>query len=122
MISAKFVQGGDGYLTWWVSVGANLTFHINTLEEYYCGGLFLTTGNGVTDGSFGLYTLMIIMAILGDHWCTQEAVKGGGFFLKWNHILYEICYLMYFCTFLACFKMILSKPESNKKGEDVVLT
>ena len=70
MISAKFIQGGDGYLTWWVSVGANLTFHINTLEEYYCGGLFLTTGNGVTDGSFGLYTLMIIMSILGDHWCT----------------------------------------------------
>lgn len=44
------------------------SFHFSTLEEYYTGGLFLTPGNGVSDGSAVVIGMFIAMGIYGNEW------------------------------------------------------
>jgi len=45
------------------------SFHFSTLEEYYTGSLMLGPGNGVSDGSFGVISMMIVMSVIGnDFW------------------------------------------------------
>jgi hypothetical protein len=43
------------------------------LEEYYCGGLYLGVGNGVTDGSAGIIAMFIYLGMFGNDWTTNRA-------------------------------------------------
>ena len=49
------------------------SFHFSTLEEYYCGGLYLGVGNGVTDGSAGIIAMFIYLGMFGNAWTLNIA-------------------------------------------------
>jgi len=69
MIIVKTLQVGDSLLGITTVLFPCASFFFSTLEEYYTGGLFLLPGNGVTDGSLGIYVSMMFMAYFGnDYW------------------------------------------------------
>jgi hypothetical protein len=52
-------------------VSVYAAFHFTTLEEYYCGTLYLGKCNGVTDGSFIIVVACFITGCVGNNfWAT----------------------------------------------------
>jgi len=50
-------------------------FHFCTLEEYYTGGLFLGDINGITEGSFLIFGIFILMGIKGNDFWLEHATE-----------------------------------------------
>jgi hypothetical protein len=53
------------------------SFHFATIEEYYTGGLFLPVLNGISDGSFGLIGMYILMGIFSNNFWIEIEVFDG---------------------------------------------
>ena len=86
------------------------------MEEYYCGGLYLGVGNGVTDGSVGVISIFIYLGMFGNDWTTNTA------FGLWTYA--DLCvYALLIANasiILLCFKGIIVhsfKQKDIKEGE-----
>jgi len=112
----KCLQGGNGTPTVIANILAISSFHFSTLEEYYCGGLFLGVGNGVTDGSFGIISMFVYLGMFGNDWTVNTA------FGAWTYaelFVYGIL-IANACIILLCIKGIIVhsyKQSSIKDGE-----
>jgi ethanolaminephosphotransferase len=73
LIMTKCLQAGNGTPTIIANILAISSFHFSTLEEYYCGGLYLGVGNGVTDGSAGIIAMFIYLGMFGNAWTLNIA-------------------------------------------------
>ena len=90
------------------------SFHWSTLEEYYIGGLFLGPGNGITDGSLGIFLVYIIMGIFGNEWTKSKAF--GGF--EWCELFAYGIAIGNFVVILLCIKGIIAHSKKTiKEGE-----
>jgi len=77
MIIVKTLQVGDSLLCIFTVLFPCASFFFSTLEEYYTGGLFLLPGNGVTDGSAGIYVSMMYMAYYHNEFWTKPYLFVG---------------------------------------------
>jgi ethanolaminephosphotransferase len=66
LILAKCLQVGDNFTAVLTCCSGAASFHFSTLEEYYTGGLFLGICNGVSDGSFLIIFLYLVMGCFGN--------------------------------------------------------
>lgn len=55
-------------------VGLYSAFHFTTLEEYYCGTLYLGPLNGVSDGSLIIVILTFITGCFGNNFWATPAI------------------------------------------------
>ena len=92
------------------------SFHFSTVEEYYCGGLYLGVGNGVTDGSVGIIGMLIYLGMFGNEWTLNRAF---GYWTYADILLYGIIIANTFII-LLCFRGVINhsyKQPSIKEGE-----
>jgi hypothetical protein len=73
LVVAKSLQAGNTTPMLLAFMSAISSFHFSTLEEYYTGGLFLGPGNGISDGSFGVISIFIVLGLYGNEWVLQPA-------------------------------------------------
>ena len=116
LIMTRCLQGGNSTPTIIANILAISSFHFSTLEEYYCGGLYLGVGNGVTDGSVGIIGLFIYLGMFGNDWTTNTA------FGVWTYAdLFVYGILIANATIIIlCFKGIFVhsyKQKTIKEGE-----
>ena len=100
------------------------SFHFSTLEEYYTGGLFLGPGNGISDGSFGVISIFVVLGICGNQWVLQPAPLIG---LKISDSLIYFVAISNFCIVMLCIKGILDNrhkviKEGDITGEKLVMS
>jgi len=87
------------------------------LEEYYTGGLFLGPGNGISDGSFGVISVFIILGIYGNEWVLQPAFGKGS--MKISEVLIYFVAFSNLIIVLLCIKGVLDNRHKEIKEGDI---
>ena len=62
----KCLQMGQSLDVMICAIVSASSFHISTLEEYYVGGCYLGMFNAVSDGSVGIISVLLSMAVFGN--------------------------------------------------------
>ena len=93
------------------------SFHFSTLEEYYTGGLFLGPGNGISDGSFGVISIFIVLGIYGNDWVLKP-INGAGT-MQISEALILFVAFSNLSIVLLCFKGILDNRKKEIKEGDI---
>lgn len=92
----------------------NLIFHVCTADEYYTGILVLPEGNGVTDGSIILYTILIVAGTFGPDVFIKEAYSGW----KVNEIIVLFVVVSQTMMIIKTIKNIINHDSKEKQPDD----
>lgn len=77
IIFMRVLQTGDNFIGLAFFVAIYSSFHFATLNEYYCGTLYLPIFNGVSDGSAVIIIILIVTGFIGPELWTTEAFDGS---------------------------------------------
>jgi len=117
LVVAKSLQAGNTTPMLLAFTFAISIFHFSTLEEYYTGGLFLGPGNGISDGSFGVISVFIILGIYGNEWVLQPAFGKGS--IKISEVLIYFVAFSNLIIVLLCIKGVLDNRHKEIKEGDI---
>lgn len=67
-------------------VGVYSAFHFTTLEEYYCGTLYLGPLNGVSDGSFFIIVATFVTGFFGNNYWATPVIEIEGTWMAINGV------------------------------------
>jgi len=117
LVVAKSLQAGNSTSMLMAFTSAIASFHFSTLEEYYTGGLFLGPGNGISDGSFGVISIFIVLGIYGNDWVLKP-INGAGT-MQISEALILFVAFSNLSIVLLCFKGILDNRKKEIKEGDI---
>jgi len=95
LLLAKCLQLGNTFFLFPSLTAPQMIFFFTTLEEYYTGALYLSLGNGVTDGSVIMLAIFVFTAIVGNDWWLRRAV------IHWGPDSYTLTFSQCLCVFIV---------------------